>query len=63
MGSLANEIINFRARYDLTQEQFAQMCRITKQTISNVETGKRAVSKITEAKITQVIEKYKNKEV
>lgn len=52
---LAEAVVQFRARNGLNQEQFAQMCRVTKQTISNLEAQRKPVSKITEAKVLQVM--------
>lgn len=52
---LADRIVAFRAKYDLNQEQFAVACGLTKQTINAIESGKRNITKLTLAKINQVL--------
>lgn len=52
---LANKIILYRARHNLSQVEMAKRCNVTAQTISNIETGTQNPSKITVLKILQVI--------
>ena len=53
---LSNEIVRYRAKHDLNQEEFAQRCNLTKQTIGAIESGRHGVTKLTKAKIMRVIE-------
>ena len=55
--SLANRIVRYRAKHDLNQDQFARECGLTKQTIGAIESGRHGITKLTEAKIVQVLEK------
>ena len=54
--SLSDMIINYRAKHDLNQEEFAQRCGLTKQTIGAIESGRHGITKLTRAKIMRVIE-------
>lgn len=54
--SLSDLIINYRAKHDLNQEEFAQRCGLTKQTIGAIESGRHGITKLTRAKIMRVIE-------
>lgn len=53
---LADKIVRYRAKHDLNQEEFARKCGLTKQTIGAIESGRHGITKLTEAKIIQVIE-------
>lgn len=54
---LIEKIIVFRAKHNLSQENFAKMCCLTQQTICNIENGRQDPSKITKQKILNVIKK------
>lgn len=54
--SLSDMIINYRAKHDLNQDEFARMCNLTKQTIGAIESGRHGITKLTRAKIMRVIE-------
>ena len=53
--SLADMIVEYRAKYDLSQAEFAERCKLTKQTIGAIESGLHGNTKLTKAKIMQVI--------
>ena len=38
--NIGNQILNIRKENQLTQEQFGQLCHVTRQTVSNCENGK-----------------------
>ena len=51
MQELARRIILFRAKYGLTQEEFAELCNVSRITIHGIEAGRENISKVTRAKI------------
>lgn len=53
--SLQEQMIQYRARERITQQEFAERCGLSKQAIHLVECGKRSPSKITQAKIELVL--------
>ena len=57
---LGDEIIRYRAKHNLSQTEFANLCGLTKQTIGTIESGRPGrsgnVSRITREKILMVIE-------
>ena len=53
---LSNAIVNYRAKHDLNQAEFAERCNLTKQTIGAIESGRHGITKLTKAKIMRVIE-------
>lgn len=53
--SLPDMIVQYRARHNLNQTEFAQKCGLTKQTIGAIESGRHGITKLTRAKIMQVI--------
>lgn len=55
MTELAQACIEYRAKHDLTQTEFAKRCRLERTVISKAETGK-PISKMTEIKIRLTIE-------
>lgn len=57
--TLQRKMIVFRAKHNLSQEELAKMCLLSKQTINTVELGIQKPSKLTEQKILNVIEKEK----
>ena len=58
MSELAHKCILFRARNRLNQASFAEMCGVSRITISHIESGKK-VSKITETKVRMAIGELK----
>lgn len=56
--NLAEASVYYRARNNLSQEELAKQCGVTRATIYNVESGK-SVSRRTEAKIRILMEKDK----
>lgn len=54
---LIDKILDYRAKYDLSQIEFAKLCKVTTQTISNIECGRQNPTKFTLRKILNVIEK------
>ena len=53
---LSRKIICYRAEHNLNQEQFAKQCKLTTQTVCNIENQKQTPSKITIQKILNLIE-------
>lgn len=53
--ALADDILVFRAKNNLTQESFAELCNLSKQTILHIEKGKCNPSKWTLARINLVL--------
>ena len=56
LSELSNKIINYRAQHNISQVDFAKLCKISQQTACNVENGVQKPSKITLKKILNVIE-------
>lgn len=50
-------IVRYRAKYNLTQAEFAKLCGVTTQTIGAIEAGRHGTTRLTQAKIIQVLEK------
>ena len=55
MTPLADAIVNYRAKYRLSQREFAERAGVSLQTICNIETGQQEPSRVTVAKIMLVI--------
>lgn len=55
MNELIRDMINYRARENISQRELAARCNLTLQTINSVENGLQTPSKLTEAKIRLVI--------
>lgn len=55
MKTLSERMVLFRAKNKLTQEKFAELCELSKQTICLVESGKKEPSRFTRAKIELVL--------
>lgn len=53
--TLAERMMWYRAEHGLTQQQFADMCGLSKMTICQIETGVQKPSKITQMKILIVL--------
>lgn len=57
MSGISNKILNFRAMHNLSQLEMAKLCKVTVQTICNIENGVQNPSKLTAQKILNVVEK------
>lgn len=55
MDDLAKRMTEYRAMYKLTQQDLADKCGVTKQTIHYIETGKSRPTRRTRARIELVI--------
>lgn len=55
--SLRERILQYRARHNMSQEDFANMCQVNVMTINTIETGKRNPTPLTVAKIEMVLRK------
>ena len=55
MATLTQQMINYRAKNNLSQSACASMCGISHQTWYSVENGRQNPSKVTEAKIRLLI--------
>lgn len=53
--TLSEKMMWYRAEHGLTQQQFADMCGLSKMTICQIETGVQKPSKITQMKILIVL--------
>lgn len=53
---LPDMIVRYRAKHSLNQEEFAKRCGLTKQTIGAIESGRHGITRLTRAKILQVLE-------
>lgn len=58
-NELSRQMVLFRAKNRLTQQALADMCGVSKQTISLVERGLQDPNRVTAAKIMLVIEPVK----
>ena len=54
--NIAQEILMYRAKNNISQGEMARRCNVTKQTIYSVENGYQNPSKLTEAKIRMVLD-------
>ena len=54
---LIEKILDYRAKHNLSQQKFADLCNVTLQTVCNVENGVQSPSKLTRKKILNLIEK------
>lgn len=55
--TLAEQILQYRARHSLSQSKFAELCGVNVMTINAVERGVQKPSALTEAKIRIVLDK------
>ncbi len=55
--TLGERVLRFRAQNDLTQTEMAERCRVSKQTIFNIEHYDVSIAPITREKIELVIGK------
>lgn len=54
---LIEKMLDYRARHNISQVKFAELCNVSQQTICNVENGVQAPSKLTRMKILNLIKK------
>ncbi len=55
MGDLKKDMVLYRARERITQEELGRRCGLTKQSIMNIERGNKIPSRVSYAKIRLVI--------
>lgn len=55
MEDLAKRMIRYRALNRISQGEMARRCYVTKQTIWAIENGRKNITKLTEAKIEEVL--------
>lgn len=55
MGTLAEEMVNYRAKHGISQSRLGELCGINVMTISHIERGLQTPTAVTEAKIRLVI--------
>jgi len=55
LKELIDKMIEYRAKNDLSQREFAEKAGVSLQTINSVETGLQEPSKVTKAKIELVL--------
>lgn len=60
MKELANKLIDFRARHNLTQQETAKLCGISTRTLLMIESGKYTAKPVTARKIEIKLEEYKD---
>ena len=53
--SLKERILNYRARHNMSQEDFANKCQVNVMTINTIETGKRKPTQLTVTKIEMIL--------
>lgn len=58
--SLKERIIQYRAKHDMSQEDFANRCQVNVMTINTIETGRRKPTNLTIAKIEMVLKEDEN---
>ena len=57
--SLADDMLRYRAKNNVSQEKLAEMCGCSKMTINSIENGNTAITKLTETKIRLVIDEIR----
>ena len=50
------KILDYRAKHNISQVKFAELCKLTVQTVCNIENGVQSPSKLTKKKILNLIE-------
>lgn len=58
--SLKERILRYRAKYNLSQEDFANKCQVNVMTINTIETEKRKPTQLTITKIEMVLREDEN---
>lgn len=57
---LGEKILEYRARHNISQEDFANRAQVNVMTINSVENGKRTPTKLTMVKIERVLREDEN---
>ena len=55
MKTLAERILEYRAKHDISAKEFAEKCKLSLQTVYSIENGWQHASKITRLKIENVL--------
>lgn len=55
LKELSNKILVYRAKHNLSIDQMAEKCKISRQTLSNIDSCKQNPSRLTVQKILNVI--------
>lgn len=55
MKTLAERILEYRAKHNISAREFAKMCKLSLQTVYSIENGVQTPSKITRLKIENVL--------
>lgn len=55
MKTLSERILEYRAKHNLSQEDFANLAKLNVMTVNSVENGKRNTSKLTTRKIEMIL--------
>lgn len=55
MKTLAERILEYRAKHDISAKEFAKKCKLSLQTVYSIENGVQVPSKITRLKIENVL--------
>ena len=55
MKTLAERILEYRAKHDMSAKEFAEKCKLSLQTVYSIENGLQKPSKITRVKIENVL--------
>ena len=56
MSELREKILEYRAKHDMSQRDFANLCHLNVMTINGIEVGKRMPTKMTAKKIEIAME-------
>lgn len=56
MKTLGERVIEYRARHNISQEDFANLAKVNVMTINSVENEKRKQTRLTERKIELVLQ-------
>ena len=54
---LRQKMLDYRAMHNISQQKLAELCKLTPQTVCNIENGVQNPSKLTKQKILRIIEK------
>ena len=54
---LIEKMLDYRARHNISQLKLAELCKVSQQTVCNIENGIQSPSKLTRKKILNLIEK------
>lgn len=60
---LGDELLRYRAKYNLSQDELAERLKVTKQTIRNIEANKGGITPLTKTKVMMLLEQEAEREV